>query len=213
MSALAEALSDPPHRASLKECYEHTDLAWRLAQIPDAAACRGVYFNMIDERAGNLGPATQLEYRRFFQLHRFSPFQFYPVKDYLTRIATVAQIHFGGPGIYDGLFEIQKSAFGAWRRTLMGRAAFAIFGKDFAGLLNALERAYATRMATNYTDLRVTREGPDRFRVTFVNEYVYIEHSMTGALTGVAELCDVRVKTETYLTDPFNGEVVITVLG
>jgi uncharacterized protein (TIGR02265 family) len=212
MSALAEAISGPPHRASLKECYEHTDLAWRLAQIPDTAACRGVFLNMLDERAGELGPSTQYEYRQFFQTYRFTPFRFYPVKDYLTRIVTLAQIHYGGPEIYRGVFEIQAAAYPSWKRTLMGRAMFAMLGNDFHALLRAIDKTYATHSFVNYCRFAVHPLGPGRYRALFEPEYLYIEHAMAGALWGVAKACGVRVKLEPRLDDPFNGTIDITIL-
>ena len=84
----------------MKECYAHTDLEWRLAQIPNHAANRGIFSNMLDDLAGNLSPETQRRYREFFQTYRFSAFKYYPIKDYLTRMVKLSEIHFGVENIY-----------------------------------------------------------------------------------------------------------------
>jgi len=106
----------------LEECFAHTDLQWRLGQIPDSHAVRGVFMNMLDERAGEFGPQVQQTYRSFFQTYSFAPVRLYPVKDYLTRLVKLAQIKWGGPDIYRGIFEIQAAAFPAWSRSLPGSA-------------------------------------------------------------------------------------------
>ena len=96
---------------SLKDCFAHTDLEWRLKQIPDSASCRGVYFNMLDERAREYGPNVQAAYRDFFKTHKFSPLRLFSVKDYLTRMLMLANIQFGAPNIYRGVFELQAASY------------------------------------------------------------------------------------------------------
>ena len=203
--------SGPAQEPSLQECYANTDLQWRLGTIPDEWAVRGVFFNMLDDRAGELDPATQRAYRDYFRIHRFSPFRFYPVKDYLTRIVLVSQIHFGARNIYQGIFEIQRHAFSTWRGTLIGRAAFAVLGRNLDAVLAGTERAYMGKTATNYTDLHVVHENASTVRVRFRSEPVYIEHAMRGALAGVIDACGIDADVEADLTGPFDGDVVIRV--
>jgi len=202
----------PPHEASLTDCYRHTDLEWRLTRIPDEACARGAFFNMLDDRAAELGATTQQEYRRFFQTYKFSTFRWYPLKDYVTRIVTVAQIHFGGPGIHQGMFHIQASAYRSWRRTMIGRAVFALLG-DMASVLRATERGYAGKSFVNYVDFSFEQDRPDHFTVRFRNEYLYVEHAMAGALTGMADVLDERVRLDIEMDGPFDGTIGITMLG
>jgi uncharacterized protein (TIGR02265 family) len=211
MNATA-ATSSNPRRASLRECFEYTDLRWRLAQIPDRAACRGAFMNMLDDRAADLGRDTQNAYRSFFQTYRFSPFKFYPVKDYLTRIVTLAQIHFGGPNIYEGIHHIHAATYVSWKRTLLGQTAFAMLGNDFERVLRAAELGYVGSHFINYARLTVRRDAANRFAVCIGNEFVYIEHAMSGAVAGIAEACGARVALNVRMADPFNGEIGVTVL-
>lgn len=198
-------------RGSLEECFRTTDLEWRLAQIPDEAMCRGAFFNMLDMRAGSLSLATQHEYRRFFRIHRYIPFRMYPVRDYLTRMAVLAQIHWGAENIYSGIRTIQSGAFEAWTSTLVGRAALAITEPNFVSMVRFCERCLTTTAVINYGTFRVLSVEPGYLVTKFTNEYVYIEHAMVGALEGLSKLASTRATFETDLSDPFNGEVIIRV--
>jgi hypothetical protein len=191
----------------MKACYQHTDLEWRLSQIPDTAACRGVFLNMLDDRAAGLGVEVQRAYRDFFKTYKFSPLQFFPVKDYLIRIVKLAEIAFGAENIYRGIYEIQSHAFPAWRHTLIGRVWFAIKGNDLEPMLRMVCKN--TPKVTNYGATEFTGSG-GQFQIHFRNEYLYIEHAMAGALAGVAKACEVPVTIEVQLIDAFNGSVAIT---
>jgi uncharacterized protein (TIGR02265 family) len=193
----------------MNECYQHTDLKWRLSQIPDSAACRGLFFNMLDERAGEFGLDVRQEYRNYFKVHRFLPFRLYSVKDYLTRMVKLSQLKFGGPNIHKGLWELQFASWPAWRKTLMGRATVGLLGKDFAAILKMAKTTVA--MSINYGSFDV-EGGPDRFITHHKNEYVYIEHAMAGGIYGMAHVCDLEVTLEPKMTDPFNGSLIVQVI-
>ncbi|HEX7604697.1 MAG TPA: DUF2378 family protein [Polyangiaceae bacterium] len=210
MQALIPQHSSP--RASLAEVFAHTDFEWRLAQIPDDALCRGAFINMLDEHAGALSAETQAEYRRFFRIYRFTPFRMYPARDFLTRMGILAQVHWGGEGIYSGIRSLQSQAFDAWASTLLGRAALAIVDPSLPGVLRMIERAYASHTLTSYAGFEI-RSMSDREIVTyFRNEYLPIEHAMVGALEGVLRLCKAKGDVTAELDGPFDGCVRITLV-
>lgn len=195
--------------ASLEECFAHTDLEWRLGAIPSWATVRGVYMAMLDRQAADLGPTTHEEYRAFFRVGSFSPLRQYPARDYVTRLAVLAQIHWGGPAIYQGIRRIQARAFDTWTSTVVGRAALALFEPTFLGCLRFCERAYETGVPGNYARFTV-ESADDRLIVTrFDNEYVYIEHAMVGALEGVAKICGEQATFEAELDGAFDGRVLV----
>jgi hypothetical protein len=193
----------------MKECYAYTDLEWRLAQIPDGAGCRGVYLNMVDERAQEFGRDVLREYRSFFKLYRFSSFRLYPVKDYLCRMVKLAQLKFGGPNIYRGLFELHAASWPAWRKTLIGRTTLGILGTDFHRILMMSRKT--VEKSINYGSFDV-QGGPSHYEAQFRNEYVYIEHAMAGGITGLARVCNVNLEIRPELTDPFNGKLHLDVI-
>jgi uncharacterized protein (TIGR02265 family) len=193
----------------MKECYQHTDLEWRLSQIPDSAACRGVYFNMLDQQAAAFGARVQKEYRDYFKLISFNGLRLYSIKDYLTRMVKLAALQFGPANIHKGLFEIQEAAWPSWRKTLVGRATFAVLGNDFDAVLRVMGGAVSKSL--NHGSCKITKEAAGKYVARFTEQYVYIEHAMAGALTGVARACGVPVTVESQLRDAFNGDVIINV--
>jgi uncharacterized protein (TIGR02265 family) len=195
-----------PRDSGMKECYTHTDLEWRLSQIPDHAAVRGVFLNMLDDRAKEFGIEVSNEYRSFFKLCRFSALRMYPVKDYLVRLVKLAQIRFGGPNIYSGIFQIQERAFPSWKETLMGRAGFAIVGSDLERVLQIMCRT--TSNAQNYGRAELVVDQAST-HVKFSEEYVYIQYAMAGAVKGVANACGLQVKIAVEMHDHFNGTVSV----
>ncbi len=210
--AQVEALPRP-QTASLEACERTTDLAWRLTQVPSDACCRGAFFNMLDERAGALGPETQDEYRRFFRVYRHPSFKMFPVSDYLTRLVVLAQVHYGADHIYTGIRQLQSGAFDAWAETLLGKAAIAVVDPSFPSMLRMLERAYASRTVVSHARFRVVSETAEEVVTELEQEYVYIEHAMVGAIEGVARVCGVEVSVTPELKGPFDGVLRIALLG
>ncbi|UJR81344.1 Hypothetical protein I5071_34010 [Sandaracinus amylolyticus] len=202
-----------PGRADIEACYRATDLAWRLKQIPSSATCRGAFFNMLDDRAGTLSPDTQREYRRFFAVHRLSAFRMYSLRDYLTRIVLLSQIHYGEHQIHAGLRELQSGAFDAWAGTLLGRAALAVVTPDLLSVLRVLERAYASQTVVSHARFSVESADSRTIVTRIKQEHVYIESAMVGALEGVARTCRERVEVAAELDGPFDGIVRIRRLG
>lgn len=213
MSAPAITRASPrpgAREASLEACYASTDLEWRLAQIPRDATCRGAFFNMLDQRAAALDAEVHAEYVRFFRIHRFSAFRMYPLRDYLTRLTVLAQIHYGADAIGQGMRELQSNAFDAWAATLLGRAALALVDPSLPSVLRMLERAYASRTVVSHSRFTVESISEREIVTRFENEYVYVEHAMVGALEGVARVCgqpEARVTAE--LDGPFDARVHI----
>lgn len=196
--------------ANLALCYAHTDLKWRLANIPADATCRGAFFNMLDDRAGTLSRETQAEYRSFFRIHRFSAFRMYPVRDYVTRIVVLSQIHYGADAIHRGIRELQSGAFDAWAKTLLGRAALAVVSPELPSMLRMLARAYASQTVVSHSRLTLVSADDREIVLRLENEHLYIEHAMVGALEGLARVCGVPdAKLEVQLDEPFDGTVRI----
>lgn len=209
MSASGSVESDRVHVASLTECYAHTDLEWRLTQIPDEATCRGAFFGMLADRAHAFGPGVEHEYRRLFPTSDQTAFRMYPVRDYLTRIVVLSQIRYGAENIPAGLRQLQASAFDAWGGTMLGRAAMTMVERRPAPILRMLERAYTSRTVNSHANLILEVVEPKRVVVRFEHEYLYIESAMVGALEGVARLCGLRPTSNVELRGPFDGTVTM----
>ncbi len=199
---------EPLFTRGLEECFARTDLAWRLTQIPKHYAVRGVFMNMLDERALELGADAQAAYRDFFGFTKFSPVRLYSVKDYLIRLVKLSELHFGGPNIHQGLFEIQAAAFPTWRRSLPGRMTFAMLGSNFDAIMRMTNIGMSA--AINHGTCVITSPKPRSYVAAFRDQPNFIEHAMAGALVGVARACGISATFETRMIDPFNGDIVLT---
>jgi uncharacterized protein (TIGR02265 family) len=195
------------HRASLEACFAVTDLEQRLRDIPRDATCRGVFFNMLDDRAAALGRAVAAEYRDFFRVPRLLAFRMYPVRDYLTRLVVLSQIGYGPDRIHAGLRELQNGAFDAWAGTMLGRAALAVVNPSLPTLLRVLERAYASQTVVSYARFTVQSVAETEIVTAFEREYVYIEHAMVGALEAVMRACGRSGTAVPDLDGPYDGRV------
>lgn len=199
--------ADARRAERVARCYAHTDLEWRLANVPADATCRGAFFNMLDDRARSLGALVHDEYSAVFRITRFVPFKMISVADYLTRVVVLAAISAGDEHVYAGVRELQRSAFDAWASTLLGRAALAVVDPTLPGILRMLERTYASRTVVSHTRFEILSVRPDAIETRFTDEFVYIEHAMVGALEGVAGICGEKVRVEAELESPFRGIV------
>ncbi|MDX2024336.1 MAG: DUF2378 family protein [Deltaproteobacteria bacterium] len=209
--ALAEDLAsaEPSFLRGLEACFAKTDLAWRLAQIPKHYAVRGVFMNMLDERAAELGAESQAAYADFFGVTKFSQIRLYSVKDYLIRLVKLSELHFGADRIHEGLFEIQAAAFPAWRRSLPGRMTFAVLGSNCDAILRMTNLGMSA--AINHGTCVITSTGPGTYTAAFRDQPNFIEHAMAGALVGVARSCGLTATAQARMIDAFNGDILLTI--
>lgn len=211
MSSSGRVLPARAHVASLAECFAHTDLEWRLSQVPDEATCRGAFFTMLAERARDFGPEVLAEYTRVFPPAEHAAFRMYPVRDYLTRLVVLSQVRYGAENIPAGLRHFQASAFDAWATTMLGRATMKMVERRPGPILRMLERAYASRTVNSHANLIVETVEPHLVVVRFETEYLYIEHAMVGALEGVMAVCGLKATSSVELRGPFDGTVRLAV--
>lgn len=207
MSSSGTQFDPQVHAASLADCYAHTDLEWRLDQIPDEAMCRGAFFRMLADRACQFGPEVDREYRRLFPSNIHTHFRMYPVRDYLTRLVVLSQIRYGANNIPAGLRHLQASAFDTWANTMLGRAAMKMVEGRPGPLLRMLERAYASHTVNSYANLVIETLEPELVVVRFECEYVFLEHAMVGALEGVLARCGLSPTSSVVLRGPFDGTI------
>jgi uncharacterized protein (TIGR02265 family) len=180
-------------------------MRWRIENTPDWAACRGVYFNMLQDRANALGPEVADRYRRAHPIARFNPVRMYPLRDYLVRIADVAELAYGD--VNRGMFEIQAGVFPSFRQSILGRAWFAVFGLDLESILSQMCRTLPS--VINCGTAELIRDQGDII-VRFRSQYVPIDTALAGAVMGVVRTCKRDLTLTVRLEDPFNGDVILS---
>ena len=181
------------------------DVQWRIANTPDWAACRGVFFNMLDQRATELGPEVRRQYLFSHPISRFNPVRMYSLRDYIIRLANLAKL--GYADVNQGMFELQAMAFPAFRASILGRAWFAVFGLDLEGILKQMCGKLPSVLNCGTAEFH---RRPHEIIVAFRGQYMPIDTALAGAVAGVARACRRVLPQRVELADAFNGDVILT---
>jgi uncharacterized protein (TIGR02265 family) len=179
----------------------HCDIEERLTLVPPSAHGRGAYFNSIEKQlaARGLLPA----YREYFPAQRFGSLSFYPVRDYLVRLACAGAIVASPENVHEGMFAISKGNAKAFMDTVLGRILLRVLSRDPVRLT---EQAIAgNRQSNNYGHWELVRHGERACEVIYRQEYIWIESAIAGAGEGTFETCGVDMTAEHRLIDRFNG--------
>ena len=184
------------------------DVAWRIANTPDWAACRGVFFNMLDQRSTELGPEVRRLYLDAHPISRFNPVRMYSLRDYIVRLADLAK--FGYHDVDQGMFEIQASAFPAFRASILGRAWFAVFGLDLEQILKQMCGKLPSVLNCGTAEFH---RRQTELVVAFRGQYFPIDTALAGAVAGVARACKRPLMQRVEMTDAFNGDVILRLEG
>jgi uncharacterized protein (TIGR02265 family) len=184
----------------------YCDLVERLRLVPPSASLRGIYFKHIE---GELGRAGRLAaYQSYFPDERRSALRYYPVADYLTRIACAGALIASPPRVYEGIFEISRGNVRTLANSLLGRALFRVLARDPVRLT---EQGVATRRQTHtYGQWEILRRGPRTLEVVYQDEYQWIEWICAGAAQGTFEACGIEAVLTTTLVSRFHGSTIIS---
>jgi uncharacterized protein (TIGR02265 family) len=182
----------------------HCDIVERIELVPPSAAVRGIYFQDIEtqvERAGAIG-----RYRTYFPDDKFSSLPYYPLKEYLPRIACGGALIKTPADVHAGMFAITRGNAETFAKSLFGRALFRILARDLVPLI---EQGVAVRRQTmNYGRWTIVRRGPRELEVVYEDEYAWIESIIAGAAQGTVEARGIQATLETRLTSRFNGSTL-----
>jgi uncharacterized protein (TIGR02265 family) len=183
----------------------HCDIVERLELVPPSACVRGVYFRNVEahlERAGRLGV-----YREIFGAERHSALPYYPLSDYLLRIAVAGALVESPERLHQGMFAIARGNAVAFAQSLLGRALFRLLARDPVRLS---EQGLAARRQSNtYGHWAMQRHGPNEIEMLYTDEYQWIDSIIAGAAQGTFDACGVNPTLETRMKSRFNGSTLI----
>lgn len=186
------------------------ELDWRLMQIPETASCRGFYVNGLEKVATSLGPNVLETYRERFPITRVPNMRMHPVSDYLRRAHTIVVSHYGEQGLQQGRSFVQGFAAEAFRTSVLGRYLVQFVGGNIDRLFRLLRWMNDNRhLIVNYGSWHFEKMSDEMLRGTFVDEYIYIESSMAGALDALARAWGLSAEVDVSLDSPFRGTVEI----
>jgi uncharacterized protein (TIGR02265 family) len=184
----------------------HCDIVERLQVVPPSAQLRGVWINSVEEQIGKIG---KLElYREYFPADRFSTLTFYPLEDYLERLACAGALVSSPARVHDGMSQLMQGNARAFMETLLGRVMLRVLSRD---PMKLFEQGTAARRQTfNYGRWELKRLGAREVEIVHHDEYNWIESAIAGSWLGTFEACNVTGKVETRLVDRFNGSTFLS---
>ncbi len=183
----------------------HCDIVERLELVPPSAQVRGVYFrNVVTqlERSGRL-----LAYREFFPDERHSALVFYPISEFLIRVACAGALVTSPERVHEGMFGITKGNAQAFIETLLGRMMLRMLSRDPVRLCE--QALAARRQSVTYGHWKIRQPAERVIEMVYENEYWWIESAVAGAAQGTFEGCGIVATLETKLIDRFNGSTFV----
>lgn len=184
----------------------HCDLEERLPRVPPTARVRGMFFKSVEaelDRGGKL-PA----YRRLFPRDRYYSIPYYPLTDYIIRVACAGAILNSPQDLHAGMFELARGNADAFMGSLLGRVMLRLHARD---PIKVSEQGLAARrQSCAYGRWELVRHAPRHIEMVYHEEYQWIESIIAGAAHGTFAACGLTPTLKTMLVDPFNGSTHIT---
>jgi len=186
--------------ARIRELTEHSDLRERLRSVPPAARIRGLYFR---STITVLEEANKLDAYRELFTESYSSVGWYPMTDYLERLAVGAALLTSPKDIDQGLYQIGRANAAAFANSLIGKMMIRLLSKDPQKLLR---QACASRRQSVEYGRWSAEFGPERTAViTMHEEYIWIASNLTGAAKGTFESIGLDAKVDYALAGPYEG--------
>jgi uncharacterized protein (TIGR02265 family) len=184
----------------------HCDIVERLNDVPPSARVRGLYFKSVINVLRQLGRLPAFE--EYFPAERRSSLTFYPLGDYLIRLAVAGAVVRTPAELHEGIHEITRQNASASATSLLGRVLTRILDRDPVRLTE--QGLAARRQSTSYGEWQLARRGTNEIEMIYHGEYMWIESAIAGAATGTFESLQIQPRLSTTLTDKYNGSTVVS---
>jgi uncharacterized protein (TIGR02265 family) len=192
-------------RRALDLVAPHCDIVERLELVPPTARVRGVLFNAIERQVEELGHTPR--YREYFARDRYSSVPFYPLRDYLLRLAVAGAVVASPERLHDGIYAVSRGNARTFADSLLGRAIIRLLARDPVRLTE--QGLAGQRQMSSYGHWSIVRHGERELEMRYRDEYTWIESAMAGSAAGTFEACGAAPRIETKLTDRFNGSTFV----
>jgi uncharacterized protein (TIGR02265 family) len=163
----------------VKHLVEHCDLEQRLSSIPVEAQVRGLYLKNVQKVLGRLGVAG--DYHALYP-ETYSAIRWYPVRDYMERLAVAGALLRGSENMHQGVREIAKSNATTFTESLLGRAMLLILARDPVKLLK--QAMGGRRLSHNYGTWQLSLPEPGKAIIEMFDEYQWMDSYLLGAAEG-----------------------------
>jgi uncharacterized protein (TIGR02265 family) len=194
---------DPTDRA-IELVAPYCDIVERLALVPPSAQLRGLWIKNIERQVAEHGQMSV--YREYFPNDRYGQLPWYPISEFLVRLACSGALVTEPKRVHEGMFIVNKGNAGAFINSLLGRVMLRVLSHDPVRLLE--QGLAARRQSFSYGRWELVRLGDRAIEVTHRDEYWWIESGVAGAARGTFEACGIEAEIETKLLDRFNGSTI-----
>lgn len=185
----------------VRKLVSHCDLEERLPLVPASAKLRGLYFknNLTVLRDAGL----EDEYRRYFP-ETHSAVRWYPVSDFLERLAVAGALLCGPENIHEGMQRIGHNNAMAFAESLLGRTLLRLLARDPVKLLK--QSVAGRRQSCTYGRWEVVFLEPGCAELTMFEEYLWLESNVLGAAIGTFNSVGREVSVEVEVFSRFEGK-------
>jgi uncharacterized protein (TIGR02265 family) len=182
----------------------YCDILERLEQAPATARLRGVLFRAIGDEMKAHGQLDR--YREYFD-DDYSSIPYYPLSDYLVRIAVAGALLTSPQRVNEGMYELSRANARSFAGSLLGRTLIRLLARDPIKLTE--QGIAARRQMSSYGRWAIVQRGEREIEVMYENEYVWIESAIAGSAMGTFDAQNIPVTLETHLKDRFNGSTFV----
>ncbi|MGC4068257.1 MAG: TIGR02265 family protein [Polyangiaceae bacterium] len=177
----------------------------RLSDVPPSAQVRGLYFRSflgILRQAGDFSG-----YERYFPNESWSSLTYYPLSDYLLRLALAGALITSKQSIHEGILLITQRNAAAFESSVLGRVLLRLLARDPVRLTE--QAVSARRQSTTYGEWELVKRDQRCLEMIYRGEYMWIESAIAGAALGSFEACSLKPHLETKLKDKYNGSTIV----
>jgi uncharacterized protein (TIGR02265 family) len=184
----------------------HCDIEDRIRVVPERAKVRGLYYGSVLnvlEQDGKLDA-----YHDYFPDERWSAIRFYPLTDFMLRLAVAGAVIATPETLHMGMHQAMRLNAVAFASNLIGRMLLRVLDRDPVRLTE--QAMAARRQSTTYGEWTIGSRGPRYIEAIYRSEYVWLESAIAGAAVGTFDACQIKAAVETQLTDRFNGSTLVS---
>jgi uncharacterized protein (TIGR02265 family) len=173
------------------------DLAKYLANTPENATCKGLFFQDVLKAVRVAAPTTTAE--RLPQLaRRYVAFQDYSLREHMELTTQVAALLYPQVSMREGLRRLGWLVFPGFADSLVGKVIFTIFGEDLERVYELGPRSFPVSLSRGRAESE--RVGERHWRITFREIYGFLDCYYVGVLEGpirrVHKSGEVRLRAE-----------------
>jgi uncharacterized protein (TIGR02265 family) len=170
------------------------DLSAYLANTPEDATCKGLYFQDVIKAVRSAGRTVSVD--RLPQLERrYMAFSDYSLREHMELTTQVASILYPGLSMREGLRRLGWLVFPAFAESLVGKVIFTIFGQELDRVYELGPRSFPASMSRGRAETK--HVGDRHWRITFSEIYGFLDSYYVGVIEGpirrVRKTADVRL--------------------